>query len=498
MITLFIEYNEFNYNINFVYNLFYYLKIKIQLINNCELKKYIDENDSESNIYIFYEIFDEELFNYLNIKYNKNIYYFIDSYKDLDILENKYEKIKYVLLSHNYFNIYNFKYKKMLLNYQFDINKSYIIKDINPIYIINDSINIKSNIKDDTYIIYDQNIKYLNRLIIIDTIFSEDDINLLIENNNIILIKNFNNLELYFCYNILIIYNNYNELDQILQDFKKNSNKYISKYNNYMLYLKKKLILNNKNFYKNIEEYEEINNKFGFIILRHVNSEESSKFWYESVKNIRKYYRNKIYIIDDNSDHKYLNNNVKMNNIEVIESKFKKRGEILPYYYLYVYELFEKCLIIHDSVFLNKYINFEKYNDNIKFLWHFDHSANNLKMEKEMINLLNNEEINNYYDGKEWYGCFGVMSIIKFDFIVKLNNRFKIFNLLDYIDNRDKRMNFERIFSILCTMIDENIYIKKSIYGDIKKYIKWGYNYNEYIKDKGIDNRELIKIWNGR
>ena len=205
MITLFIEYNEFNNNINYVYNLFYYLKIKIQLINNCELKKYIDENDSESNIYIFYEIFDEELFNYLNIKYNKNIYYFIDSSKDLDILENRYKKIKYILLSHNYFNIIYFKYKKLLLNYQFNINKSYIINDINKIYIITDSVILKSCIKDDTFTIYDQNIKYLNRVIIIDVILSEDDINLLIENNNIIIIKNFDNLELYFCYNIINI-----------------------------------------------------------------------------------------------------------------------------------------------------------------------------------------------------------------------------------------------------------------------------------------------------
>lgn len=498
MITLFIEYNEFNNNINFVYNLFYYLKIKIKLINNCELKKYIDENDSENNIYIFYEIFDEELFNYLNINYNKNIYYFIDTYKDLDVLESRYKKIQYVLLSHNYFNIINFKYKKIILNYQFNINKSYFIKDTNQIFVINDSLNIKSNIKDNIYIIYDQNLKYINRIIIIDEIFSEDDINLLIENSNIIIIKNFDNLELYFCYNILIKYDNYEELNEILNSFENNKDKYISKYNNYMLFLKKKLIINNKKFYKYIEEYEEINNKFGFIILRHVNSKESNNFWYESIKNIRKYYRNKIYIIDDNSNDKYLDNNLKMNNIEIIKSKFKRRGEILPYYYLYIYELFEKCLIIHDSVFLNKYINFEKYKNDIYFLWHFDHSANNLKMEKYMINLLNDETIEDYYDGKEWFGCFGVMSLIRFDFVEKLNKKFKIFDLLNYIDNRQKRMNFERIFSVLCTMINKDIYKHKSIYGDIKKYIKWEYKYNEYKTDKNLDEYELIKIWNGR
>ena len=92
MIILFIEYNEFNTNINYTYNLFLF-KNKIQLINNLEIKSYIDENNKDDDIYIFYEIFDEELFNYLNYKYNKNIYYFIDKYYDLDILEKNIKKL---------------------------------------------------------------------------------------------------------------------------------------------------------------------------------------------------------------------------------------------------------------------------------------------------------------------------------------------------------------------------------------------------------------------
>jgi hypothetical protein len=39
----------------------------------------------------------------------------------------------------------------------------------------------------------------------------------------------------------------------------------------------------------------------GFIILRHVNSEESDHYWKSAYESIRKYYSNPIVIIDDNS-----------------------------------------------------------------------------------------------------------------------------------------------------------------------------------------------------
>lgn len=500
MIILFIEYNEFNENINYTYNLFFYLKIKIQLINNLEIKSYIDENNKDDNIYIFYEIFDEELFNYLNYKYNKNIYYFVDKYYDLDILERKYEKIKYILLSNNYTNIINFKYKKMILNFQFDINKSHEIKNIENFYIIknleDNQINNHENVK---FVEYQQDTLYKNRIIIINEIISEDNINLLITHNNIIIIKNFMNVELYFFYNIFILYDDIYELNVIIDDINNNKEKYIDKFNKYMIYLKKKLFLNNKIFYQKIENYENVDDDFGFIILRHVNTIESDKLWINNIKNIRKYYRNKIYIIDDNSNYEYISIKEEFKDINIIKSKFKNRGEILPYYYLYLYELFKQCIIIHDSVFVNKYIDFTEYNDDIYYLWHFDHNANNLELEKYMIQLLEQKkEIDNFYDAKKWYGCFGVQTLIKYSFVQKINDEFKLFSLLNYIDNRQKRMNFERIFSVLCTMIDNKLYEKKSIYGDIKKYIKWEYKYDDYINDKNLEKYDLIKTWSGR
>ena len=118
-----------------------------------------------------------------------------------------------------------------------------------------------------------------------------------------------------------------------------------------------------------------------------------------------------------------------------------------------------------------------------------------------MMKLLNNDIIINKYDEKKWLGCFGVQTIINYSFVEKLHENFKIFDLIKYIDTRSKRMNFERIFSVLCNLLDENLFYNKSVYGNIKNYINWGYNFDDYINDKNsnkIDNYYLIKTWNGR
>ena len=118
-----------------------------------------------------------------------------------------------------------------------------------------------------------------------------------------------------------------------------------------------------------------------------------------------------------------------------------------------------------------------------------------------MMNLLNNDLIIQKYDEKKWHGCFGVQTIINYDFIEKIQKEYSIFNLMKYIDNRSKRMNFERIFSVLCTLMKNELYEEKSIYGDIHEYISWGYTYNNYIDDienSKLEKYDLIKTWNGR
>ncbi len=107
----------------------------------------------------------------------------------------------------------------------------------------------------------------------------------------------------------------------------------------------------------------------GFIILRHVNSPTTNEYWQESYSCIRKYYPlNKIVIIDDHSNYDFLKSDLKLYNTEVLNSVFTSgKGELLPIYYYLMYKWFKKAVIIHDSVFMNNYLNFSDV-DKYKFL----------------------------------------------------------------------------------------------------------------------------------
>ena len=504
MIVLFINHSNLNKNFNYIYNLFYYLKIKIKIIDNVDIYEYIDEEHTTNDIYFFFNMIDIDLFQYLNLKYNKNIYYFSTEIIDIENINELNNKINFILVSDNYKNLINFKHRKLLLSHQFDINENYNINILNSSIIFDINNKDLKDIFNNNYInfdVFNENVLYNNKIIVLYENFDEDLINRLITSNNLIIIKNKEFLEYYLFFNVLFVFDKNEDVINIIKYINSNKIKYEQNFIDYINYSKKKLLIRNKKFFQKLDKYEYVDNDFGFIILRHVNSHRTNRLWYNSLKNIRKFYRNKIYIIDDNSDYNFITNQKNIADVKVKNSIYKKRGEILPYYYLYLLKLFKRCLIIHDSVFINKYINFNKYKKDIHFLWHFDHECNNLADENTMMKLLNNDIIINKYDEKKWLGCFGVQTIINYSFVEKLHENFKIFDLIKYIDTRSKRMNFERIFSVLCNLLDENLFYNKSVYGNIKNYINWGYNFDDYINDKNsnkIDNYYLIKTWNGR
>ena len=98
----------------------------------------------------------------------------------------------------------------------------------------------------------------------------------------------------------------------------------------------------------------------GFILLRNVRDKITGEYWKLSYQCIRKFYPNQyIIIIDDNSDYDYIDLDFQKNNLvnaHVIRSEYPKRGEILPYLYYLENHLFNKAVIIHDSVFINSYL----------------------------------------------------------------------------------------------------------------------------------------------
>ena len=134
--------------------------------------------------------------------------------------------------------------------------------------------------------------------------------------------------------------------------------------------------------------------KVGFIILRHVTNEITNNYWKYNLLNLMKYYpENNIVIIDDNSKKEYMKKlyEYKNNNLIIIESEYPGRGELLPYYYLLKYELFNTAIILHDSAFINKKIDFEC--DNYKMIWKFKvHIYDNIKKETLLIKKLENNE----------------------------------------------------------------------------------------------------------
>jgi hypothetical protein len=228
----------------------------------------------------------------------------------------------------------------------------------------------------------------------------------------------------------------------------------------------------------------------GFIILRHVNSTITNTYWIKSYKGIREFYpENHILIIDDNSNSKFLTNE-ELYNTTIINSEFPKRGELLPYYYYLHNKLFDTAVIIHDSVFIQKKMNFEV--DKYKIIWTFKHGSDQIADETKMIQLFNDTELYEFYKNKnKWLGCFGGMSIITHDYLTHINSKYDISKLLDVVLTRYNRCSFERVIACLL----QKGHKLSSFLGDIHSYCKWNTSIKETDKYKHLP---LAKVWTGR
>ena len=253
-------------------------------------------------------------------------------------------------------------------------------------------------------------------------------------------------------------------------------------------------------------------NSFGFIITRHVNSETTNKYWNHSIKTIRRYYPEvSIVVIDDNSNKDFLKEEFQYKNVTIINSEFLGRGELLPYYYYIKNKFFENAVIIHDSIFFHKKINFHLLQGiNVIPLWHFHSDKENLNNTLRIASslkrnypikqkLLNEEFI--FMNKEKWYGCFGVQSFINHKFLLNLEEKYKITNLITSVHSRKDRCSLERIMGCIFFTENPKISRKKSLFGDIMKYQRWGYSFNEYmnqLKKKKVVLRPVIKVWTGR
>lgn len=243
---------------------------------------------------------------------------------------------------------------------------------------------------------------------------------------------------------------------------------------------------------------------YTFIILRYLSNDKSNLYWNTCYDCIRKYYKTEhIYIIDDHS--KILAKRIgdELINTTIINSELPpSRGELLPYYYFYTRKFSKNTVILHDTVFIQKkidpkFLNTKTYH----FLWHANHKWDN---NEEIINCLdkmtnNNKLIKLYKKKIKWDVCFGGMSIININYLKSIfdnTNYFKI--LINEINSREKRMNFERIIGLLLSTKIKT----ESINGDINKFLPRGtkatnlYSYNNYLNNPS--NFPMVKIVVGR
>lgn len=251
---------------------------------------------------------------------------------------------------------------------------------------------------------------------------------------------------------------------------------------------------------------------FGFIITRHVKSEKTNKYWNHCVKCLRSFYpQKKIIIIDDNSNPSFLKAEFNYKNVQVVQSEFKGRGELLPYYYFLKNKFFKNAVIIHDSIFFHKRINFEfLLGKKVMPLWFFYPDkeninntlriTNSLKNSQGIINKLNTDPNVIGLPHTKWYGCFGAQSFINHDFLFLLEQKYGITNMISAVTCRDDRCSLERVLGCLFFTENPKILNNKSLFGDIMKYQTWGYTFDNYESDlkRRKVPREVVKVWSGR
>lgn len=241
--------------------------------------------------------------------------------------------------------------------------------------------------------------------------------------------------------------------------------------------------------------------KLGFVMVRHIQNETTSKYWYKSCQYIRQHYPNApIVIIDDNSNPQFVHPQLEKTipNLRIIPSEYPRCGEMLGYYYFWKNKWFDKAVVMHDSVFLKKWIDFERYRC-VRFLWHFDTKVfDDVPTETEYLRKVDGPYLRTYENKDLWNGCFGVMSVIDHDFLRKIQS---IFVLMDVVKTRPQRSCMERVFAVMCRHHYPELSKGWSIMGDIRAYpLGWGYSFHtlEAQEKTGMNFPALVKVWTGR
>jgi len=249
------------------------------------------------------------------------------------------------------------------------------------------------------------------------------------------------------------------------------------------------------------------NNSYVFVILRHIRQPKDNDLWISSYNSIRKYYTNKIIIIDDNSMINTVNG--KLYETEIIQSEFAGAGEVLPFYYFLQQKWADVMIFLHDSMFINRPFKDDELDQDVKYHWYF--KTNGLDDQRKIKNYLqllsHHKDLVDFYTdpNSSWRGVYGATLIIPYNIVSYLEEKYNIFTTLAMtIKSRKDRETFERVLGILLcyegSVNGENC----SNFGDILKYPDAFDSENNnvdtashIVTQRGY-NTAILKVWRGR
>jgi hypothetical protein len=249
------------------------------------------------------------------------------------------------------------------------------------------------------------------------------------------------------------------------------------------------------------------NKSYVFVILRHLRTTRDNDLWISSYNSIRRFYTNKIIIIDDNSSINTVDG--KLINTDIIKSEFNGAGEILPYYYFLKYKWADTMIFLHDSMFINRPFRDTELDTKFKFHWHFKQNGwdDYRKINNFISMLTNNQELTAFATDPDtiWQGCFGGTSVSDLSTVQYIEEEYGLFtNLTLTIKTRKDRETFERILGIVLYyegLVDNT---NCSNFGDIVAYPGAFDSENNnaetaanIIRQKNY-NTAVLKVWRGR
>lgn len=265
---------------------------------------------------------------------------------------------------------------------------------------------------------------------------------------------------------------------------------------------------------------------FGFIIPTCVRSEIHFNQLKRCVSSIQNFHKDKKIILIDDSNENY-SDNIKdyyQSNSNILVKKSLKKGSADQQVFkvLLNTKLFEKAILMQDSMILNKKL--EGIEDiDLKFIWHFTNHRvhwdliqepkteynikNNINSHTDLIyhnvsrDYKDNESFQKYIFYKlknknEWCGCFGSLCILSKKKLELINNRVNFIDkFINSINNRDRRVN-ESIFSLICHYSMPNYNFEESYDGLYYDGFKYGGKSELVNKPTNFDNLKWCSVHN--